>query len=98
MKKQLTLNIEESIIKKAKSYAKNTDRSLSELVEGYLDKITNGNYVEESETVYGKDAAVEKEFVITEWLRGITGTLNADIDYVRNRDKIRKERYAKYLK
>lgn len=40
-RKQVTLTIEESLIKKAKSFAKNTGRSLSELVENYLDTLTS---------------------------------------------------------
>lgn len=40
MTTKLTLTVEESIIKLAKSYAKNTGRSLSELVENYLNTLT----------------------------------------------------------
>jgi len=40
-RKQVTLTIEESLIKKAKSFAKNNGRSLSELVEHYLDTLTS---------------------------------------------------------
>lgn len=40
MNTKLTLTIEKSIIEKAKSYARNTGRSLSELIENYLDSIT----------------------------------------------------------
>ena len=40
MTTKLTLSIEKSIIKRAKVYAKNTGRSLSEIVENYLDTIT----------------------------------------------------------
>lgn len=38
---KLTLTVEEEVIKKAKSYAKQTGRSLSELVENYLSTLTN---------------------------------------------------------
>jgi len=41
MNTKLTLTVEESVIKKAKSYAKSTGRSLSELVENYLYTLTN---------------------------------------------------------
>lgn len=47
MTTKLTLTVEESVIKKAKSYAKHTGRSLSELVENYLDTLTNGDIVEQ---------------------------------------------------
>jgi len=41
MTTKLTLTVEESVIKKAKSYAKHTGRSLSELIENYLDTLTD---------------------------------------------------------
>ena len=40
MTTKLTLTVEESVIKKAKLYAKHTGRSLSDLVENYLDNLT----------------------------------------------------------
>lgn len=40
MTTKLTLTVEESVIKRAKSYAKHTGRSLSELVENYLNTLT----------------------------------------------------------
>lgn len=40
MSTKLTLTVEKSVIKRAKSYAKNTGRSLSEIVENYLLTIT----------------------------------------------------------
>ena len=43
MTTKLTLTVEESVIKKAKSYAKNTGRSLSELIENYLETLTEEN-------------------------------------------------------
>jgi hypothetical protein len=36
---KLTLTVEKSVIERAKSYAKSTGRSLSELVESYLETI-----------------------------------------------------------
>jgi len=41
MTTKLTLTVEESTIKKAKLYAKNTGRSLSELIENYLETLTD---------------------------------------------------------
>lgn len=41
MSTKLTLTIDKTIIERAKKYAKNTDRSLSELIENYLEEITN---------------------------------------------------------
>ena len=43
MTTKLTLTVEESTIKKAKSYAKQTGRSLSELVGNYLDTLTKAD-------------------------------------------------------
>ena len=40
MTTKLTLTVEKTIIERAKSYAKNTGRSLSELIENYLESIT----------------------------------------------------------
>jgi hypothetical protein len=41
MTTKLTLTVEESTIKKAKSYAKHTGRSLSELIQNYLETLTD---------------------------------------------------------
>ncbi|WP_295673329.1 DUF6364 family protein [uncultured Mucilaginibacter sp.] len=40
MTTKLTLTVEEDVIRKAKSYAKQTGRSLSELIETYLETLT----------------------------------------------------------
>jgi formiminotetrahydrofolate cyclodeaminase len=40
MTTKLTLTVEKSVIERAKFYAKNTGRSLSELIENYLVSIT----------------------------------------------------------
>jgi len=44
MKTKLTLTIHDYTIKKAKSYAKHTGRSLSKLIENYLEILTEENY------------------------------------------------------
>lgn len=41
MHTKLTLTVEEKIIDRAKQYAQKTGRSLSDLVESYLDNITS---------------------------------------------------------
>jgi hypothetical protein len=41
MNTKLTLTVEEGVIEKAKSYAKHTGRSLSEIVESYLETLTD---------------------------------------------------------
>ena len=97
MKKKLTLTIEEHIILRAKEYARNSDRSLSELIESYLHKITALPNLHEPETSYAATSRKHKGFVIPDFLKEIAGSINADIDYVKDREKIREERIAKYL-
>lgn len=46
MTSKLTLTVEKSIIERAKVYAKNTGRSLSEIIENYLESITQDNGTE----------------------------------------------------
>lgn len=41
MTTKLTLTVEKDIIEKAKSYSKQTGRSLSELIENYLEGLTH---------------------------------------------------------
>lgn len=41
MNTKLTLTLEQSIIEKAKSYARKKERSLSDLIESYLKALTN---------------------------------------------------------
>ena len=43
MNTKLTLTIEQEIIKKAKKYAKDKNRSLSDIIENYLKLITDEN-------------------------------------------------------
>ncbi|WP_069660361.1 DUF6364 family protein [Arcticibacter eurypsychrophilus] len=44
MTTKLTLTVDENVIKKAKSYSKQTGRSLSELIEKYLETLTEVHY------------------------------------------------------
>jgi formiminotetrahydrofolate cyclodeaminase len=46
MTTKLTLTVEKTIIERAKLYAKKTGRSLSEIIEHYLDTITQDNGTE----------------------------------------------------
>lgn len=41
MTTKLTLTVEKSVIERAKAYARNTGRSLSEIIEAYLAGLTN---------------------------------------------------------
>mgnify|MGYP002393364457 CR=1 FL=1 len=47
MTTKLTLTIDKSIIERAKVYAKGTQRSLSEMVEKYLERVTDQRLPEE---------------------------------------------------
>jgi hypothetical protein len=49
MNTKLTLTIESSVIKKAKKYAAEQERSLSDIIENYLKAITSQESKEESE-------------------------------------------------
>ena len=52
MNTKLTLTLEKSVIERAKRYAKASGRSLSDLIENYLDKITKDHEISESETEF----------------------------------------------
>ncbi len=43
MTTKLTLTVEESVIGRAKTYAKRTGRSLSQLIESYLETLTDND-------------------------------------------------------
>ena len=47
MNTKLTLTIEQSVIEKAKRYARERERSLSDLIENYLIALTNENAMDE---------------------------------------------------
>ena len=46
---KLTLTIDESVIKRAKEYARYKNRSLSNLIENYLKALTNDAFTKENE-------------------------------------------------
>ena len=100
MKKKLTLSIDEAVIQKAKEYAQGTDRSLSELIESTLQRILNGSNVSEPDAFYGTEKRKSKnksgEWKLPEFRIGIAGVAPLDIDYVKDRDMIREERYSKH--
>jgi len=41
MNTKLTLSVKKAVIEKAKQYAKNSNQSLSQIIESYLEKITS---------------------------------------------------------
>lgn len=48
MDKKLTLSLDQTVIEKAKNYAKKNKTSLSKMIESYFDSLTN-NEIEENE-------------------------------------------------
>jgi hypothetical protein len=69
MNTKLTLTIEKSVIMKAKLYAKSRGRSLSDIIENYLQMITHDNWEPDIET--------------TPLVKSLKGSFNApaDLDY-----------------
>ena len=57
MNKKLTLNVDEEIIKFAHKYSKETDQSISSIIEKYLlrlkSKFTHNSISQEAEEIYG---------------------------------------------
>lgn len=82
MNTKLTLTIEESVVEKAKKYAKKSDRSLSDLIENYLIAITDNK-----ESLKTKSAVV----------RSLKGTFTAptDFDYKKELTKSLSEKYLR---
>lgn len=96
MKTKLTLTIDDDVIAAAKAYAKQSGKSLSALVESYLNDVTHlrknkneGSVAAESEVAY------EKSFIPKE-LQEIAGIIELpeDFDY---KEFIREERYKDYM-
>jgi len=74
MTTKLTLTVDKSIIERAKLYAKNTGRSLSEIIESYLSTITQENYSTELSPKLKKIVGVvklPKDFDEKEELRSV---------------------------
>lgn len=80
MNTKLTLTIEQSIIKKAKRYAKGKGRSLSDIIENYLKAITNKS---------------ESEIELTSIVKSLKGSFKApkDFDYKKELTKGLIEKY-----
>ncbi len=81
MDTKLTLTIEESIIEKAKVYAKNSKRSLSDIIENYLKIITNENTQDQVE--------------LTPIVKSLKGSFSApkNLDYKKELSKTLSEKY-----
>ena len=83
MNTKLTLSIEQSVIDKAKEYARNKKRSLSDLIENYLKALTSDELRESSH-----DAPIVKS------LRGSFQAAE-DFDYKQDLSERLREKYLK---
>jgi len=82
MNTKLTLTIEKEIIDRAKKYAREEKRSLSEIVENYLKMLTLNKPTEET----------EKLNPIVESLRG-SFKMPEEMDYKKELNKRREDKY-----
>jgi hypothetical protein len=84
MNTKLTLTIEQKIIKRAKQYAKDKNRSLSDIIENYLKILIKEDY----------DQKAEKLNPIVKSLRGSFIIPKEDMNY---KKELRKRLKGKYL-
>lgn len=84
MNTKLTLTIEEEVIKKAKDFAKQQNRSLSDIIENYLKSIT-------------KNKVEDEDSELPPIIKSLKGSLKlpADTDY---KEELTKRLEEKYLK
>lgn len=83
METKLTLRLNDSVIERAKVYARNHKISLSKMIEAYLDSIT---------TQKGKK---EKKITITPLVESLSGVIDlpADFDYKKEYRDYLNEKY-----
>jgi len=89
MNTKLTLTIDKSVIKQAKAYAEKQGRSLSAVVENYLKAVTK------EEKVISNDDELSP--IIKSLMSRPKINLPDDYDYKKELEKIRDEKYQKYL-
>lgn len=82
MNTKLTLTIEREVIEKAKEYAKEKNRSLSDIIENYLKMITRGQKIPQRKKLDSVVESMKGSFI-----------MSADMDYKRQLQKIREEKY-----
>ena len=82
METKLTLRLNDSVIERAKIYARSHKVSLSKMIESYLDSIT-------------KQKEVEKRISITPLVESLSGVIDlpADFDYKREFRDYLEEKY-----
>ena len=83
MSTKLTLTIQQEVIIKAKEYAKNKNRSLSNIIENYLKSLT-------------KESEKDEEIKLTPVVRSLKGSFKmpSDFDY---KEELTKKLEEKYL-
>lgn len=81
MNTKLTLSIDNSVIEKAKAYAKSTNRSLSDIVESYLKSISSDDFVSDVE--------------ISPYIKSISSGINIPDDFD-EKEEYRKHLSKKY--
>lgn len=89
MNTKLTLTIDKSVIKQAKAYAEQQGRSLSAVVENYLKAV-----IKKEEIVKDDD---ELSPIIKSLMLRPKVELPDDYDYKKELEKVRDEKYHKYL-
>ena len=82
MNTKLTLTIEQAIIEKAKFYAKDKGRSLSDIIENYLKVLTSED--------------VKENVAITPLVNSLQGSFKAPEDF-NYKEELRKSLSKKYL-
>lgn len=82
MDTKLTLRLNDTVIERAKVYARSHNISLSKMIESYLDSIT-------------KQKDEEKEFSITPFVESLSGVIDlpADFDYKKEYHNHLEEKY-----
>ncbi|MBE5319121.1 hypothetical protein IM793_08130 [Pedobacter sp. MR2016-19] len=89
MNAKLTLTIDESVIKRAKIYAQHQGKSLSSVIENLLKSVTQ------------KEETVSKDIELSPLIKSLMlrpkVDLPEDYDYKKELEKIRDEKYQKYL-
>lgn len=81
MNTKLTLTIDQSVIEKAKKYAKEKERSLSDLIENYLKALTNDS--------------TQNDIELTPIVKSLKGSFSApkNIDYKKDLANRLSEKY-----
>jgi hypothetical protein len=95
MKTKLTLTIDDSIIEAAKRYAKDEKKSISALVESYLEFVTRSYRKTENDLATEPDVEYETSAIPKDFLE-LAGSVQLPEDF-NYKEFIREERYKDYL-